>query len=337
MSGTRATPRIIVFNMNFIGDVLFTTPALAALRKGYPEAEVTVVVGRRAKDVLVANPDVDHLVEFPRTLSERWQLLRRFFRRFDLSLSLSSRNVERAAWGMALGCRQRWGFNRPETRLFLTGRIEERRDRHWAEDYLELACLAGGKRDGDLPRFYLTPEEKAWAEELPARWGLRPGHLWIGVHVGASYPEKAWRPERFLELARLADEASGAQVIAFGGPGEEAATGDWLATQATNAVNLAGKLSLRDFAAAVSRCTAFVGGDSGPTHIAAALGVPTVGLYGFTDPTRMGPLGERVEVLLGLERHWDPNAQRLQESPYQWLDPISPEEVWKAIGRLTAR
>ena len=166
MSGTRATPRIIVFNMNFIGDVLFTTPALAALRKGYPEAEVTVVVGRRAKDVLVANPDVDHLVEFPRTLSERWQLLRRFFRRFDLSLSLSSRNVERAAWGMALGCRQRWGFNRPETRLFLTGQIEERRDRHWAEDYLELACLAGGKRNGDLPRFYLTPEEKAWAEDF---------------------------------------------------------------------------------------------------------------------------------------------------------------------------
>ena len=192
----------------------------------------------------------------------------------------------------------------------------------------------GGKRNGDLPRFYLTPEEKAWAEELPARWGLRPGHLWIGVHVGASYPEKAWRPERFLELARLADEASGAQVIAFGGPGEEAATGDWLATQATNAVNLAGKLSLRDFAAAVSRYR--VRWRQRPHAHRRALGVPTVGLYGFTDPTRMGPLGERVEVLLGLERTGTRTPSACRSRPTNgWIR--SRPRMWKAIGRLTAR
>lgn len=336
MSGTRATQRIIVFNMNFIGDVLFTTPALAALRKGHPEAEVTVVVGRRAKEVLAGNPDVDRVLEFPGSLAERWSLLRRLRRpRIDASLSLSPRNVERAVWGVALGCRQRWGFARPETRVFFTGRMRENQGRHWAEDYLELALLAGGKPDGNLPRLRLTPAEESWAEEFPARWGVDTGRMRVGVHIGASYPEKAWRRERFLDFTRLAEEACGAQVIAFGGPGEEAATGDWLAERAPNALNLAGKLSLREFAAAVTRCSAFVGGDSGPTHIAAALGVPTVALYGFTDPVRMGPLGERVVVLLGKERNWDPDAQRRQESPYQWLDPIAPEEVWDAVCRLS--
>ncbi len=336
MAASRDAPRIIVFNMNFIGDVLFTTPALAALRRGYPEASLTVAVGPRAREVLAANPDVDRVIDFAPNWEFRRRLLPQLRReRFDIAFSFSARDIERALWGCLLGCRQRWGFSRPETRWLYSGHVKENEQQHWAADYLALACAAGGQAAGMLPRFYLTPAEEAWAERTLADAGVDPGRFLLGLHMGASYPEKAWLPERFEELARLAARDRDAQVVVFGGEGE-AALGEWLKERVPNALNLAGTLTLRQFAATARRCAAFVGGDSGPTHVAAALGVSTVGLFGFTDPVRTGTLGARATVLTGLQRNGDRNAQRRQQSPYQWLAPITSAEVWDAACRLSA-
>ena len=101
MAASRDAPRIIVFNMNFIGDVLFTTPALAALRRGYPEASLTVAVGPRAREVLAANPDVDRVIDFAPNWEFRRRLLPQLRReRFDIAFSFSARDIERALWGL---------------------------------------------------------------------------------------------------------------------------------------------------------------------------------------------------------------------------------------------
>ena len=328
---------IIVLNLNYIGDVLFTTPALAALRRGYPDAYIAVMISARAPDVLAANPSVDEVLLRPRSAAERLRLLRgRRARGVDRSVGLPASSLELAAWGRLLGCRIRCGFERGDTRWFLNRRVRQDGTRHAAEDYLALACAGGGIEDGHLPRIYLTPEEEAWGAAFDFA-GAR-GRTLVGVHMGASYPEKCWRPERYVDLARLAAEqggSSGASVlVVFGGKDEEP-LGTWLAGQAPNVVNLAGRLPLRQYMAAVRRCAVFVGGDSGPTHIAAALDVPTVALFGFSNPKRTGVLGERV-ITLGEGGTCDTAAQRRQASPYQWLDPITPAEVWKAVCHWSA-
>ncbi|MBI3945444.1 MAG: glycosyltransferase family 9 protein [Armatimonadetes bacterium] len=325
-----AVSAILALDLNYIGDVLFTTPALAALRRGYPEAPITAVVGERALDVLAANPDVTRVVKRPFTLAGRWRALCDLRAEgCRLAISFSPRSAELAAWGVLAGCRQRWGFDAPEPRWFLNGRVREDAGRHCVDDYLELARAAGGASAGRNPRLYTTPEEDAWARACRSELGLASAAFVLGLHVGATYPEKCWRPERLVEFARLAAENQGTRLVAFGGKGEEAAA-EALAHAAPNCLSLAGRLTLRQFIALVKRCSAFVGGDSGPTHIAAALGVPTVALFGFTDPARTGVLGERVVTLRGMHGNADPREQRVQTSPYQWLDPIRPADVLAA-------
>lgn len=329
--------RILVLSLNYIGDVLFTTPALAALRRGYPDAAITVVVGERAREVLVANPDVACIVKRPFTLASRWRLLRALRARgFDLSVCFISHSVEMAAWGLLLGCRSRWGFNSLEARWFLTGRVEEDPRRHCVDDYLDLACAAGGVWAGRNPRLYVTPEEEQWASAYGSQLGLAVETKVLGLHVGATYPEKCWRYERMLEFAHLATRCAGYRLVLFGGKREEA-TATALSAAVPTCVNLVGRLTLREFIALVKHCSAFVGGDSGPSHIAAARGVPTVALFGFTDPARTGVIGNRVRILRGMHGTGDPAQQRTQTSPYQWLDPIQPQEVLDAVEHLACR
>jgi ADP-heptose:LPS heptosyltransferase len=216
--------------------------------------------------------------------------------------------------------------------FFFTDTVLHNFHQHWVEDYIALACKAGGIKRSELPQVFLLPEERSWAEEEIKRYALRDTSFLLGCHVGASYLEKSWRPERILELAKVANQHCGAKLLAFGGQREKH-IGAWLAAQNECIIDFTGRLSLRQFMALASYCHAFVGGDSGPTHIAAALGVPTVGLYGFSDPKRTCPLGVKVKVLIK-SSNWDTRNKRRQISPYQWLDSISAEEVWDALCSL---
>lgn len=167
--------------------------------------------------------------------------------------------------------------------------------RHVVDDYLALAEAAVGKGKRRLPRLFLRDDEREQAYQALRTLGWDGTTPLLGCHPFSSVTRKEWGDDNFAALLLWARERYGFRPIIFGSPAERDRA-EQLAAQ-VQGISAAGAFSLRGFIAAASWCAAFVGGDSGPVHIAAALGVPTLALYGPTDPQRTGPLGERVAVV----------------------------------------
>lgn len=314
--------RIVVLTLNHIGDVLFTEPAIAALRGGHPAASLVVVTSPLAKAVLEHHPAIDALwVRERGSLRDWWRLvrqLRRFRPTLIVSLSPSSLGLAVSAW--LSGAAQRYGFSvRPFLPFFFTTALPCRWDHHVVNDYLALAEAAGGKVERRTPQVTLLPEERAWGTEWLKAQGWE-GEVLLGCHPFSSVRHKEWGKERFAAVLRWGQEVMGWRPVIFGNALEQPqAKGLSLAV---GGICAAGALTLRQFLSVASHCGVFIGGDSGPTHLVAALGMPTIALYGPTDPNRTGPIGERVTVI---------------RSPTGAMGDLSPATVQEAIESLKAK
>jgi len=313
---------IVALTLNHIGDVLFTEPAITALRAGYLTDRLVVITSPEGQAVLANHPAIDALWVRKRTLTGRWQLvgrLRKTAPRLVVSFSPSSFGLALAAF--LSGAPQRFGFSvRPVRRRFFTTALSFRLERHVADDYLALADGAGGKGERRLPRLFLTDDEREHAHQTLRALGWDGTTPLLGCHPFSSVTRKEWGDENFSAFLLWARERYGFHPIIFGSLAEQDRA-ERLTAQ-VQGISAAGKLSLRVFIAAASWCAAFIGGDSGPVHIAAALGVPTLALYGPTDPQRTGPLGEQVVVV---------------QSPTGTMRDLAVVAVQSGTGRLLAK
>lgn len=285
---------IVVLTLNHIGDVLFTEPDIAALRAGYPNATLTVVTSPEGRAVLANHPAIDEVWERERTFGGWVQLTLRL-RALSPSLvvSFSPSSLGLALASFLSGAPKRFGFSvRPVLKRFFTKTLPFQFERHVVDDYLALAEAAGGRTERREPRLFISDEETKIAREklLELGWdGLTP---LLGCLPFSSVAQKEWGDKNFVDLLTWVRKQFGFCPIVFGS-GEEKKRAEQIAQQ-VDGISAAGVLPLRIFIAVASFCIAFIGGDSGPVHIAAALGIPTLALYGPTDPKRTGPLGEQV-------------------------------------------
>ncbi|MGQ9462630.1 MAG: glycosyltransferase family 9 protein [Candidatus Fervidibacter sp.] len=289
--------RVAILTLNHIGDVLFTEPAIAALRAGYTNATLIVVTSPEAKAVLANHPAIDELWERERTFVG-WVRLTLQLRALSPSLvvSFSPSSLRLALASFLSGSPKRFGFSfRPVLKHLFTKTLPFQMERHVVDNYLALAEAAGGRIKRRTPRLFISDEELKIAREklLKLGWdGLTP---LLGCLPFSSVTRKEWGDNNFADLLTWAKKQFGFCPIVFGGGGEKNRA-EQIAKQ-VDGISAAGVLPLRIFIAAASFCTAFIGGDSGPVHLAAALGIPTLVLYGPTDPKRTGPLGERVMIV----------------------------------------
>lgn len=288
---------IVVLTLNHIGDVLFTEPAIAALRAGYKNATLIVVTSPEAKAVLANHPAIDELWERERTFLG-WVRLTLQLRALSPSLvvSFSPSSLRLALASFLSGAPKRFGFSfRPFLKHLFTKTLPFRPERHVVDDYLALAEAAGGKIKRRTPRLFVPDEELKIAREklLELGWdGLTP---LLGCLPFSSVARKEWGDNNFADLLAWARKQFGFRPVVFGGEREKNRA-EQIARQ-VDGISAAGVLPLRVFIAAASFCAAFIGGDSGPVHLAAALGIPTLVLYGPTDPKRTGPLGKQVMIV----------------------------------------
>lgn len=285
--------KILVLNQNYIGDVIFTLPAIKALKKGYPTASIDVVVGGSAIEVLKMNPWIDSTFLRPKGAKEKRELLRQIrARNYDICLSFSSKSLELALFSFLSGCKRRFGFFNPATFLFYNYRIKENLEDHCVWDYLKLSIAAGGRKSTIIPELVLSDEEMKSAEEFLISIKRKADSPTFGILLGGSTLFKRWHSPTLNELLNILKKKG--DVLLFGGK-EFKGLGETFEQE--NIHNLAGHLSLRESIALLKFCTVFIGQDSGLTHISASLGVPTLSIYTATDPKRTAPLGEKVRVL----------------------------------------
>jgi ADP-heptose:LPS heptosyltransferase len=304
--------KIVVIRPDHLGDLLFLTPALHALRQAFPAAHIACLVGPWGQPVLAGNPDIDELLacDFPwfnrRPKTASWapyaQLRRDAARlaRQDFDAALIMRFD--FWWGAALarlaGIPARVGYNLADVLPFLTTPIAYQGGRHEVEQNLRLVeearVLWGGapvSASAGRPalRFTVPDDDLAWALS-----SVRPivgaGRPLIAIHPGAGAAVKLWPPERWVALGKAIARRYDAAIVVTGGAGETGLA-QAVAAPLESSLNLAGRTSLGQLAAVYSLCRLVLGADSGPLHLAVAAGAPTVHLFGPVDPALFGPWG----------------------------------------------
>ena len=293
-----AIRRIVVRANNWIGDVVMISPALAALRAAYPAARIEAIVTQHVAECFAGHPDVDgFIVQDPRrhrgiagTLRFAGALRRR---RYDLAVLFQK------AFGAALltwlaGVPRRVGYDTDSRGLLLTHPIPETpeaRRLHHVEYFLGVARGAGCPANG-IPRrlhFPIADDTRSRAALfLDERGAAR--FSWIAaVAVGASKGPRAWHADRFAALAAWLAAERDAGILVVGGAGDRSAADRVLAAAGPAGIDAVGATSVPMMAALIERCRVFVGNDSGPMHIAAALDVPVLAVFGPGSPDRTSP------------------------------------------------
>jgi lipopolysaccharide heptosyltransferase I len=313
-----ALRRLLLVKLSSLGDVVHALPLAEALRAALPDAFLGWAVKRRFADLLDGNPNLDAVYTLEgggaRDLLALGKRLRR--ERFDAALDAQGLLVSGLVTRLS-GAPLRVGLdrNREGNALWLTHPVVSAKGRvHMAHALLGFCDALGVPRPPTpRPQTYLAEGEAARAEALLASAGPGP---YIGCIVGASTPDKAWPEARWVELARRV-AAEGLRPILLGGSGEAAMADRITGGQEAGGgvANLTGKTTVRVLASVLARCAVVVGGDSGPTHLAVAVGTPVVGLYGVTDPARTGPdWGPAAAVTLDFNEDAPPEIRRPRHS-----------------------
>jgi heptosyltransferase-2 len=340
MSATAPAPRaLLVRAPNWIGDAVMATPTLAALRAGLPGARITVLAQSAVADVLVGHPAIDEVViDEHRGAHAGWRGRLRLAseihgRGFDAVLILTN------SFGSALVAALarvpvRLGY-RTDGRgplLTITRPRPPNPMPHMTVYYLGLLAAWGLVGDPKAVSLAVTAAERDAARRRFAEWGIGSDDRVVGINPGAAYGSaKRWSPDRFAAVAaRLVHD--GAAVVAFGAASERGLGETVVAGLGRRAVNAAGLTTVREAMALMTCCRHLVTNDSGPMHLAAALGVPVTAVFGPTDPGATSPVGERVAIL---QRVVDCAPCRYRDCPidHRCMTAVSVDEVYQSASR----
>jgi heptosyltransferase-2 len=306
-----AYSKILVRATNWVGDAVMSLPALQALREQMPEAHITILARPWVADIYERERFADDVIPYssPRgwtDLSGKLRLARELrAHQFDCAVLLQNA-FEAAALAWLAGIPNRIGYNRDARGWLLTNAVPPPREgeipKHQRFYYLELLRRSGLLNDlpaSESIRLHGARDAARLGRQRYRSLGIERSV--VGVSPGAAYgTAKRWSPERFADAAAQTAATLGAEVALFGSADEKALCGQITAMldgMGIPAHNFAGDTSLREFIELCAACRVYLTNDSGAMHIASALGVPTVAVFGATDDIATGPTGELAQVI----------------------------------------
>jgi heptosyltransferase III len=302
-----AAPNVLVIRRRYLGDIVLLGSVLRNLRLHWPTARLTVLTEPAYAGVLALNPDVDAALAFPRGPAG-WPGFVRALRRARFTHVLDFDNTDRTAFATRLtGAAVRVTFDR-ETNPFrhrwvYTGHAPITNafyiSHHITETYLALLAAAGVPVVSREIRLVPRPADLAAVAPLvgPPTSSLIPRHLRVLVHPGSRSPCRIWPARRFAAVCDQLQDELGAQVFLVAGPGEQALVQEIRGYAKSHLVACEQHLTVGQFAALVKQFDLLLCHDSGPMHVAAAVGTPLVALYGSQNAAIWSPLGDRATVL----------------------------------------
>jgi len=296
--------RILIYKLDHLGDVLLATPALRSIRRRFPDAEIRIIVGEWSRSVLENNPNIDGIVIY--NSREFARPPHRAHTYADLKRSLGSWTPD-----LAIGLRDDWQtlrhaffmgvrqINRGMVHLrqWIERKRTNRPSRHEMERlWAILEPLGIAPEQVERPEYFITEDERKMAAEFAMAHGIEsPCAL---VHAGTSIRLKEWSLERFAEAARHISTQHGMQIVLIGSP-DEVRRSALLAELIPDLgpIDITGKLTLRETAALMERAELYLGSDGGAMHVASAVGVPTVGLFGPGSYHIFRPVGRHATAI----------------------------------------
>ncbi len=299
--------RLLIIRPDHLGDMLLTTPAIQAIKRGRPELSIHVLCGPWCAELLANYEEVDRALTLPfpgfgrggprggnawnLALQSAWKLRRIGY---DSAIIMRPDHWWGALVAKLAGISQRIGYDQPGVAPFLTDsrRLEHQ---HVVEQNLRLAEMLTGKKSGDLIRleYPLQDEDVDYIDQRLAAWKIAGDKPLICIHSGSGAASKLWTCEKWATVADAMAREYEAAIVLTGTSGEAGIVNDIAVRMKSGAGIIAGATSLGQLTALYRRSLAVLGPDSGAMHIAAAVGAPTVTLFGPADPIEFAPWGDR--------------------------------------------
>lgn len=325
--------KIIIRSPNWIGDAVLCLSSIDYIKEKMPQTYITILAKNWVKEIFLNHPAVDEIISLdkPKTI-----LIKEIKNRnFDTGI-LFTNSFSSAFLFFITGIKKRVGYKTDLRSLFLTGGLplpENLEKMHQRDYYLEIAKkAAGGNWISKNPAIYLANEEIERADSILKNFDISQNTKIVGIFPGASYgPAKMWGIEKFKLLAEKIIENKNIKVLVFGG-NKEKELGEIMQNKTSGIINLCGKTTARELMALIKRCSVFITNDTGPMHIASALDVPVIAIFGPTNPDRTSPLGP--SVIIKKEVNCAPCKHRVCPlKKHECMEKISVGEVFEAAGK----
>ncbi len=329
--------RILFIRLGSLGDVVLTTPAIEAVKKAYPEGNIDYLVKKEYAVLLSGNPHIREVIPFDNSGSHKgiggiFKMAkslkeRRYTHIIDLHSNLRSRAIS-ALTGKTKTLRYK--KQALKRRLILRG--FSFRTQHVVDTYLNALNSIGIRGEKTVPQIYLTSEEIESARHFLEKNAVGKNEKIIGLNPGAKWPTKQWPEKKFIELGKKLADSDKYRLIIFGGK-EESATAQSIAKEiGTAALSVAGRMNLKESAALMAECDLFVSNDSGPMHMAVAVGVPVIAIFGPTvQAFGFSPLGNSmvIENDIACRPCSLHGSFRCSEEHFRCMEDISVDELLK--------
>ena len=333
-----ANPRILIVRLSAIGDCIQTMPLACAVRDHWPTAHITWVTEKVSAPLVEACSAVDRVVVVPKGFATTWKLLRRLRRVLTTStfdFALDPQGLTKSglvAWLSSV--QRRIGFARPASRE-LNPFLQTERVRsvatHRVNRYLELLRPLGSAENAVRFGLNLPAAAATTAQKLADQHKLHAGYAVL--NPGAGWDSKRWPVERFSHVARHLAARGIPSLVVWAGS-QEQAWAEEIVKQAAGGAHLAPQTSLLELAAVLERAQLFVSSDTGPLHLAAAVGTPCVALFGASRGDACGPYGRGHQVL---QVALDESPGRKRPGANNWaMRAIGPQAVCNACDALLA-
>ena len=304
---------ILITKPSSLGDIVLALPALAALRSSFPDAKISWLIRPEFAPLLEGHPYLNEIIPFDRKyLAKAWHnpgafksLLKLILKlrqgKFDVTLDFQGL-LRTAILAWLSGCKSRYGpaNARELAHLFYTHKIEYNSDCvHLVDFYLKIAKAAGAEFGAVKFELPVSQADAEAVKKLLTSCGVKSGQYVVFV-PGSAQLDKCWPAERFAELAKRITAQSHLPIIAIGTNSEKATVEKINDSADVTIINLAGRTSLKELVELLRGARLVVSNDTGPGHIAAALGVPLVMIYSWSNPARIAPYG-RAECMIARE------------------------------------
>jgi len=331
--------RILIRGTNWIGDAILTLPAVASIRATYPQAHIAMLVKPWVADIYKIFSAVDEIIIYDNKFDTPIGVFRlaRMLKgkKFDAAILLQNA-IEAAIITLAAGIPLRAGYDSDARGLLLTHRVhrtDEIRKVHQIDYYLEMV-KALGCVSVDREMHLETKINLLAARDTLLKFIPETKKTLIGIAPGATYgTAKQWFPDRFAAVADKLNEKYSTQGILLGGRADGETTQEIQKLARAELINLAGETTLLEAIYLISQCRLFISNDSGLMHIAGALNIPTIAIFGSTNPITTSPVGNK-SIIIRKEVSCSPCLKKTCPTDFRCMSMISVEDIVQVAQNL---
>jgi len=336
-----STRSVFVVSLKRIGDAVLSIPAFRAIKESIPQSLVTVYADPYIQDILERIPDIDAIIPYKKKssfLKKARQVRKLTYNSFDLAVDLTcDYTLEGALWTLLSGARYRVGYDtRKRGFLFNQPLKHESEGAHIIDEILAIVQSIGLETRDKSLSLTASRDAEETIKKLLRDKGAKSGEMLIGIHPGGYYITQRWLPERFAEVADRLIQKHKARIILMGGPKEEKLIEEIKAWMTQNPITVVDQ-PLGNLLALIQNCRLLICNNSGPLHMATAVGTPTVSTMGPTIPERWWPQGKGHQVIRKNLPCMPCNEGYCRLKTLDCMKSITVEDMLEAVERQISR